>query len=129
MISSSFKLTSTASGITSTAATIGTAIVIRGWQSVVNLEIENSGSAALTDFLIELQDHPDGEFYDFLSGTDYATGTDDMLFCTSTVPNTLAASGKAHVIFRTWSAYAMRFQATCATTTTVKVRGSYSGAR
>jgi hypothetical protein len=137
MISSSFVCPSagtTTATTTTGGVVIGSAIVIRGWQTVFNIELVNSGAPPLANFYIDLQDHPDGEFYAFLSGTDFAGDMTDLMFCSTTVPNTLAGGGTAHVIFRVHSAYAVRFRALCddnilGSTTTVKIRGSYSGVR
>lgn len=94
--------------------------------SIMNLEIENAGDTnALTDFKIQLTDHPDGEWYTYLGGADFSSTTiSNLRFVSTAVPNTLAAAGFSHVHARLNGACGLRLLASCAAGTTVEVRGS-----
>jgi hypothetical protein len=106
---------------------VGDSVTVFGAADRIRLEIDNTGAQALADFKMQLKDHPSGEWYDFLSGTDWASPGDDMNFA-STGLISCAAGAKAHAQVRIGSAYAFRFQAkAAAATTTVTVRGT-SGA-
>lgn len=104
-------------------------VVTRGNQEgfdVVNLEIENTGDTnAFSDLKIQLQDHPDGEFYDYLIASDFATaGHPNIPFVSVTAPDTLGDGETTHLIFKTHGAYAFKVLAKVASgTTTAVVRG------
>jgi hypothetical protein len=115
-----------------TASVTGTDVVvyqrtIRGTLTLANVEIENAGANALTDFKVQLKDHEFGEWYTYLGSTDWSTTTiSNLRFVSTVVPNTLSASGTSHIHFRVNAAMGMRLVATCAAGTTVEARGSWS---
>jgi len=78
-----------------------------------------AGSATLTDFRLTVMAHADdSDFEPLLGDTDWGAGTSDTLvFCTSTVPNTLAASGDAMVKVNIAGFYAVRLDAKVAAST------------
>lgn len=89
----------------------------------VNFEVENaSATVALSAFKVQLQDHPSGEWYDFI--TTWTADHYTQLWL-SGAPATLAATAKAHAILFIGAAYGMRFVATVASGTgSVKIRGA-----
>lgn len=93
---------------------------------LINCEIANIG-AALTDFRVQLQDHENGEFYTFMSGSDWSSTTLTNLLFSTTSPQTLADGSKGHVQFRANGARRVKFQAKAATLTVVIVRGNLRG--
>lgn len=89
-----------------------------------SVEISNDGDTnALTGFDVQCQDHPDGEFYTVLSGSDFGTPNDFMVYSSSNSPATLAEGTKAHLRLNLNGIFALRFQATSTSGTKVTVRG------
>lgn len=97
---------------------------IVGVGQVCSFEVENqTGGSSLTDFKIWLKDHPNGEWYSYLAGTDFDSTTNrNMLFATSSGPHEVAANSKAHCHFFFNGAYGIKFSGT-AVGGNVKVRG------
>lgn len=91
---------------------------------LIVFEVANAaGSGTLDGFKIQMQDHPDGQWYDYLSGSDFDTATTAMLFATTTGPHEVAAEGYAHAHVKA-RGYAIRFQASSASSTaSVRIRG------
>lgn len=99
-------------------------IVVDG-QALVNFEVDNAAAAAVNSFIVQLQDHINGEWYNYLGGADFATNSANMLFSSSTGPQATAGGGKAHASIRVNGAYAMRFKCSLAAGAgVVTVRGS-----
>jgi hypothetical protein len=127
--SNSFKFKGTVDVAVTTALTdlLGTTGQVLGNQNpgcIVNLEIQNTGANDFTDFSIQIQDHPDGEFYDWLTGTDFtSTSNPDMLDC-SVDPRTLVAGTRSHIVFRVRSAYAFKCKAKRTSATTATALGN-----
>jgi len=98
----------------------------RGYPGLLHLEVENSGDSTLSQFRIELRDHPDGEWYTFLADGDFlATDIRNLLFSDGNLP-TLAPSDKGHCHVLTNAAQAVRVRAACTSgnSTTIRVRGA-----
>ena len=95
-------------------------------QPIVALEIDNSvGGSALSVWKIQAQDAEGGEWYDYLTTTDFAAGAANNLLFVSANPASLAQGSRAHVHFRTNGVRNIRFVAQCAGTGgTTTVRGS-----
>lgn len=93
-----------------------------------SIEISNDGANATTAFSLQVQDHPNGEFYTVLSGSDFASLPDNdfLRFCTSNVPNSLASAAKSHIRINANGINAVRLTATSTLGTTVSVRGGFS---
>lgn len=105
---------------------------LRGYGETIAFEVENAGTTAFSGFQVQLMDHVSGEWYTFLSGTDFdATGNANLRFAlgavdTSPKPQKLAGGARAHVHIRVNGAYNIRFQAKVASgVTTAKIRGTY----
>lgn len=95
-----------------------------GTSGRVNLEIQNTGGD-LSDFAIYLKDHEDGEFYEFLSGTDFdSTSLVSLQFATATGPHELSDGEKAHIIVDCGAAVRVQLRATSASTSQVTVLGN-----
>ncbi len=100
-------------------------LILDGRADVLNLELENTGAAALTGFKVLLKDHADGEWYDFLSGVDFdSTDLSNMLFASATGPHELGAAAIAHAHVRVNAAYGVKFQGLCGSSTTVVLRAT-----
>ena len=85
----------------------------------LNIEVKNVGqapnNATLNHFKIQLQDHVSGDWYDYLSDTDFQSLVNpNVLFCTTVIPQTLAAGAQAHVHVRINAAASVRIQASVA---------------
>lgn len=79
-------------------------------RSHLNIEIENAAAADMVDLIVQLKDHPDGEWYGYLGSTDYAGGDNsNMIFATSTTPDVTPAGEKTHMHIRVGAPYAVRF--------------------
>ena len=99
----------------------------------LNIEVKNVGqapnNAALNHFKVQLQDHVSGDWYDYLSDTDFQSlVSPNVLFCTTVIPQTLAAGAQAHVHVRINAAASVRIQASVAAGTgTVTTFASVTG--
>lgn len=106
-------------------------VTLNGEAEYLSAEIENlAAGAAFSDFKVLLQDNPGGEFYSFLSATDFDTLTDNLVWVAGAVANTtprpqkLATGAFGHIRLHVPAVHAIRFQAKCGTSTTAKVRGT-----
>jgi hypothetical protein len=96
----------------------------------VAYELNNTGSAALTDFQLQFQARSGGAWYTALAAADWAAiiaGSKAMpafLLGVFTNPATLAASGAAMIIIQPTGLYAYRFQGVCGSSTTVTLIGN-----
>lgn len=91
---------------------------------IVNLEIQNTGVNAFTDFVVRLKDHASGSFYDYLLAADFTSSTNANMLFASVAPGTLAGGATAHVIFRCHAAYAIQVQAKRTSATTAVILGN-----
>jgi len=96
-----------------------------GNYDTVTLQVTSAaGSATLSDFRLSVKPHAGAEYEPFLGGADWASATENMLFCTTTVPNTLAAEGQATVKVNVRGWYAIKFEAKVASNTAaITVKG------
>ena len=90
------------------------------------VEVQNAGNGTLNNFIIYLQDHPNGEFYSFLSGIHFdAASNTNMLFASDVGPHELPSGAKAHVHFRYNGVIAIKFSASTGSgTASVTLRGT-----
>ena len=96
-----------------------------GLGAVANIEIENTGDNALTDFRVLLQDHPGGEWYAFVGGTDFlAPFAVGVRWVSATPPHTLPAGQKAHLHIEGLAANGIKLQAASTAGTEVAARGN-----
>ena len=99
----------------------------------LNVEVKNVGvnpnNASLNHFKVQLQDHVSGDWYDYLSDTDFQSLVNpNVLFCTTVIPQTLAAGAQAHVQVRINAAASVRIQASVAAGTgTITTFASVTG--
>lgn len=82
-------------------------------RNLLAMELKNSAGATapFSNCVLQLKDHPDGAWYNFISGADWTAGTNpNIRFCTTgtSSPQTLPDSGVAHMHVRTNGAYAAR---------------------
>lgn len=103
---------------TTGVTTIGAASEISDWIidgiGLLNVEVCVT-SNGLNAFRVELKDHSDGEWYTYLSGTDFDTATSNLPFVTSEGPHEIEAAECAHFHMNARNAYAIRFGATAVT--------------
>ncbi len=106
---------------------IGPILSVGGISDLLNLQVKPVG-AALNAFSIMVQDHPQGEFVDYLSGTDFdAAGNSNMRWATTVGPHEIGDGAIAHVHARINAAHAIKFQASVAAgTATVEIKGILS---
>lgn len=104
--------------------------VVNGMMDAIGFELNNTGSAALTDFQIQFQLRLGGAWKTAIAAADLAAfiaGTTPFpafLLGVWTNPATLAASGSAGFLIQPAGIYAIRFQGKSGTTTTVTLSGS-----
>lgn len=97
-----------------------------GYDHKVAIEVSVDGDG-MNDFQVQLKHHPDGEWFTFLSGTDWDTASTSMLFCEATGPHEMADSGVANATISVRGAHSMRYRAqTDTTSATVTVRHTIS---
>lgn len=87
-----------------------------GFCRKLNIQVSNSGQA-LTDFALQVQEHPDAAWATLLNGTDWATATSLLLLADSSL-NTLASGSTSNIHVDVRSAHAVRFQASVASSST-----------
>lgn len=113
-----------------TGGVLSSTIKLGGLGPLLNLEIDNDDATdAVTAFEVQLQDHPLGAWYTYLSGTDWqSTSISNMLFATTTStyrPNDVGATKQAHAHIRINAAYAIRFKVTTAGNASIVIRGTF----
>lgn len=91
-----------------------------------SIEISNDGANATTAFSLQVQDHPHGEFYTVLSGSDFGTPNIFLQYSSTNSPASLTSNSKAHLRLNLNGIYAMRLIATSTSGTTISVRGGSS---
>lgn len=101
-----------------------TELTLEGNYDELLLEVENGAVAVtLTDFALLLKLHRDGEWFVFLSATDWdAIDIASLLFVTATGPHELPTATKAQAILNLHGAWAVKLQA-AGNTASVIVRG------
>lgn len=111
--------------IGTSSADIGEPIVLSGLASIINFEVSPDGGD-LSAFVVQTQEHPQGEFHDFLSGADFDSTTNaNMLWATTTGPQEIGDGNVAAAHVRINAAYAVKFKATAsAANTTVTIRAT-----
>ena len=99
-------------------------IELKGDYDELLLEVVNGAVAVtLTDFAVLLKLHQDGEWFSFLSGTDWdAIDIADLYYVDSTGPHEVATGTIAQAIVNIHGAWAIKFQAAGATASVI-VRG------
>ena len=95
---------------------------LNGW---LNLEFDNTGANALTDCTVQVKDHSSGEYYDYITGAEWAEDTNNVLHLSAS-PETLADGTKAHATIALFGFYAVKVTATAGTATTLTVRAGLS---
>jgi hypothetical protein len=80
-------------------------------RSHLNIEIENAAGADMNDLIVQLKDHPDGDWYSYLGAADYVSGSNsNMLFASGTPsPDQTADGTRTHMHIRVGAAYGVRF--------------------
>lgn len=103
---------------------VGTVDGLNGRTDTCNVTIANThASAALTDFSVQVLTFVGGTYLDFLVAANFATQDNNMLFCSSAVPNTLAALTKCLLMIRTGPIHGIRFYAKSGSAVPVTVQG------
>jgi hypothetical protein len=98
--------------------------------SVLNLEVEVASGATLDGFGVQLKDHANGEWYDYIvsdsgGAGDFENGVSNLRYVTNTGPHEVASGGKAHAIMDLHAAAAIQLLAkTGGSDAEVKVRGT-----
>lgn len=100
------------------------AIPVRN-RATLQLFLKNAGSAALTDFALLGKTHPTGEWMTLINTTTWNTLGNILIHRTTTAGNvsTLAASAKATAKVDVRGLWAVKFQASCGTSTEVTIAG------
>ena len=93
----------------------------------LGIGLNNGGASALAEFIVQIKDEPDDEFYTILSGTDFGTATEVMPFSSSAVLATLGNGLTAHFHLAIPQATEIQFKAKSAGTSSLTV--SVQGAR
>jgi hypothetical protein len=101
-------------------------IVLSGHGGFIHFEVDNSaGTQTITDCILQLKDHPNGEFYNYKGGTDWdATNDVNIIFNTTLGVQEVTATNRAHACARIDSAYSARFVMKAASASAVTVRGT-----
>ena len=108
------------------SSSTGAQELLVGGQLALNLEIENQALTDMNGFKIQMKDHANGEWYDFITNTEIAAGVaDNFLFLSGTLPSATPAGSKTHMHIRATACKFMRFLPKLASSTgTVMIRGS-----
>jgi hypothetical protein len=93
-----------------TGNTVVATLTVNGNYDILSMTVSTVTNG--TDgFLIELKMHRDSPWISYLSGTDFDTASDDMLFASATGPHELSAAGAAIVVVNIRKAWAVRISA------------------
>lgn len=84
----------------------------------VGLEIQNTGATAFTAFAVQVLNHPDGTYADYITAWTAATST--LLFISANAA-TLAGGATAYAQILVLGAYAIRVRATVGSGTTTAI--------
>lgn len=110
-------------GFTANANSDSTAkLPVQGKGEYMTAEIANTG-AVLTNFVLLGKTHTDGAWVTLVTGAGWATAG-NLLDIASSGLNTLADAATALIRIKTGGFVAMKFQASCATTTSLTVKGT-----
>jgi hypothetical protein len=107
-------------------AVIGVPLVLNGVGRDVSIEINNTGSAALTGFTIQRQFIDNGNWVNWLTGADFNTATSKCCASGGTSGNavaTLPAGSSAWIDFDPGAVVAVQFLASAAAATTLVITG------
>lgn len=109
----------------SQSATIDSAAIPVRHRATLQVTIENAGAAALTDFALLGKTHPAGEWMTLISSTAWNTLGNILIHRTTSTGNvpTLGASATATAKVDVRGLWAVKFQASCGTSTEVTVYG------
>jgi hypothetical protein len=95
------------------------------YDGFVNLEFHNLGPDAINSCIIQIQDHPDGEFYDFIKDSDFSEPANYSLTFYSTItPNNFTMGQKAHARIFIGSACGVQVAMRSAGTSKIQILGS-----
>ena len=124
-MNSGYKIEGVVTSVTTayTVLVTSTAGSQRGGGEIVNLEVVNLGATAFSNLKIQLRDHPNGEWYDYLGASDFASSSNFNMLFSTVGPDTLAGGAKGHICFRVNSADGWRVAAEVGSgTTTAQAR-------
>lgn len=108
--------------VTAALSPLGFPTPIRGYYAA-QIQITNSGAAALTSCQIKSRCHPNAAIVDhILTSPEWVVG--DLIQDLTGNPFTLAAGASVNVILNLQAQYELLLYATCATSTTVTTRGT-----
>ena len=94
--------------------------------SAINVEMKNTGATAINTFRVQLQDHHEGEWYNYVGGADFDASSpgEGVLWVMHTRPDSLAPGATTHLRVDIGAAYGFRLIATVASgSTTITLRG------
>lgn len=80
---------------------------LRTKNQYIGIQVTNTGANALTDFIVQIKLHPDGEFVDYIT-----TWDESQLLFLDTSPVSLTTNGSSHFILDVSGVYSIRFVAT-----------------
>lgn len=106
---------------TSAAVTVTTdlttilSLTLRGRASVLAVEVNNTGATAFNAFQVQVQFHPDGQWFTLKS---VFSAADALLLFYSTDPAALAGGADAGLLVKISTAYAVRVRASVGSSTT-----------
>lgn len=91
----------------------------------IGVEVENGGDNDLTSFGVQLRDG-DGAWFDYLLDSDFASASDSLPWCSTTVPDTLAVAATSNFRVHVTGHAHIRFRATSAGVSRIEIRGQMS---
>lgn len=106
-------------------ASLETAAIPIRHRATLQFYLENSGAAALTDFALLGKTHPLGEWVTLINSTAWNTLGNILIHRTTSAGNvpTLGASATATAKVDVRGLWAVKFQASCGTSTEVTIAG------
>jgi len=114
------QFTATDATFTDTSlADVGDEVGLSGINTQMVFELTNTGQA-LTDFAVFIQPHEDAGWHEYLSGTDWDTGTEIMKGSSGGL-QTLASGATGWAYINISPCYAFKIQASIASSTTAIV--------
>ena len=86
---------------------------------IMSFEIENTGAQALTSLILQVKNHPDADWFDYLTDTELTDADKGLYYVApaASVPHTLAAGATINLGIMLLSGCQFRWKATCASST------------
>ena len=116
--------------VVDTSDTVIFALELGGGDVVCSIDVVSGTSevGTLDDFVVQLRNHEDGDWYDYLDQQDYDNvNQPNMPFASQEGPHEVQSGNTAHLTFKANGVGSVRFQAKSVSTSVILIRGLLTG--